>query len=80
MVALPGGTFLMGTDFAEGFPADGEGSGARRYRATLLDRPLDPSPTACFSEFVEATGYRTEAERFGWSFVFWLHIPPRAVP
>src|SRR5579871_3815146 len=25
MVALPGGTFLMGTDYAGGFPADGEG-------------------------------------------------------
>ena len=23
-----------------------------------------------FAEFVEATGYATEAERFGWSFVF----------
>ena len=25
MIPLPGGTFLMGTDDAEGFPADGEG-------------------------------------------------------
>ena len=32
-----------------------------------------------FSQFVEATGYLTDAERYGWSFVFWLHIP-RANP
>jgi hypothetical protein len=28
-----------------------------------------------FDTFVEATRYCTEAERFGWSFVFWSHIP-----
>ena len=31
-----------------------------------------------FRKFVEATGYRTEAERFGWSFVFWLAHPAQA--
>jgi hypothetical protein len=30
---------------------------------------------ARFAAFVEATGYKTEAERFGWSFVFWHNIP-----
>jgi formylglycine-generating enzyme required for sulfatase activity len=29
-----------------------------------------------FREFANATGYRTEAERFGWSFVFQGHIAP----
>ncbi len=28
-----------------------------------------------FAEFVNATGYITDAERFGWSFVFWSDIP-----
>jgi formylglycine-generating enzyme required for sulfatase activity len=28
-----------------------------------------------FAEFVRAVGYRTEAERFGWSFVFHNHVP-----
>jgi formylglycine-generating enzyme required for sulfatase activity len=28
-----------------------------------------------FAAFVEATNYRTEAEAFGWSFVFWAHLP-----
>jgi formylglycine-generating enzyme required for sulfatase activity len=27
-----------------------------------------------FFQFVEATGYTTDAERFGWSFVFHLHL------
>ena len=28
-----------------------------------------------FAAFVEATGYQTEAERIGWSFVFWSQVP-----
>lgn len=28
-----------------------------------------------FAVFVDATGYVTEAERFGWSFVFWSDVP-----
>jgi formylglycine-generating enzyme len=74
MVALPGGQFLMGTDYAEGFPADGEGP----IRSVTL-RPFSidryPVTNRIFRKFVEATGYHTDAERFGWSFVFWLHIP-----
>lgn len=74
MVSLPGGSFLMGTDYAEGFPADGEGP----VRPVIL-RPFRidryPVTNARFRQFVQQTGYRTDAERFGWSFVFWLHIP-----
>jgi formylglycine-generating enzyme required for sulfatase activity len=34
-----------------------------------------------FGEFVRKAGYRTEAERFGWSFVFRNHVPePRRGP
>ena len=68
MVRL-GGEFLMGTDDPDQFPADGEGP---VRRVTL--KPFLIEPTAVtngeFSRFVEATGYVTEAERFGWSFVF----------
>ncbi len=31
---------------------------------------------AQFAEFVRSTGYVTEAERFGWSFVFHTDVPP----
>jgi sulfatase modifying factor 1 len=74
MVTLPGGTFLMGTDIPEGFPQDGEGP----VRAVTLDPFLiDRSPVTNdrFAAFIAATSYRTEAEIFGWSFVFWKHIP-----
>jgi formylglycine-generating enzyme required for sulfatase activity len=33
---------------------------------------------AQFAAFVKATGYKTEAERFGWSFVFHLFVGPAA--
>ncbi len=74
MVKLTGGEFLMGTEYADGFPDDGEGP----------IRPVTVKPfyiDACavrnceFEKFINATGYQTEAERrFGWSFVFHLHL------
>jgi formylglycine-generating enzyme len=73
MVALEGGTFLMGTDYAEAFPLDGEGP-VREVRLApfLIDRHTVTN--ARFARFVEETGYVTEAERFGWSLVFWGQI------
>ena len=74
MVDLPGGTFLMGTDYEFGFPADGEGP---VHAVNLSPFAIDRFPVTNrrFGEFVAATGYRTEAEHFGWSFVFWAHLP-----
>ncbi len=75
MVRLDGGDFLMGTDNAGGFPEDGEGP----VRLVTLDPfyiDAHPVTNERFQEFVAATQYRTESERFGWSFVFQGHIPP----
>lgn len=75
MVKLDGGPFLMGTESDEGFPQDGEGP----VREVTLDPfwiDRYPVTNAQFAEFVNKTGYVTESERFGWSFVFHLHIPP----
>jgi formylglycine-generating enzyme required for sulfatase activity len=74
MAALPGGAFLMGTEYAEGFPADGEGP-VRPVTVDAFSLDLRPVTNQLFHTFIEATGYRTEAEVFGWSFVFWSHIP-----
>jgi sulfatase modifying factor 1 len=74
MIDLPGGTFLMGSDYAEGFPKDGEGP-VRPIRLRPFSIDTYPVTNKLFRAFIEGTGYRTEAERFGWSFVFWLHIP-----
>jgi formylglycine-generating enzyme required for sulfatase activity len=75
MVRLGGGPFLMGTETSEGFPADGEGP---IRKVTLDPFYIDRYPVTneAFTEFVRATGHQTEAERFGWSFVFQGHIPP----
>jgi len=74
MISLPGGTFLMGTDYAGGFPADGEGP-VRPVSLSSFHIDTYPVTNADFAAFIDATGYRTEAENFGWSFVFWSHIP-----
>ncbi|MGW5718746.1 formylglycine-generating enzyme family protein [Amycolatopsis sp. NPDC003865] len=69
MVSLPGGKFRMGTDDAEGFPADGEGP-VRTVELSpfLIDRYAVSNDR--FAAFVRDTGYVTEAERLGWSYVF----------
>ncbi|MFL5866397.1 MAG: formylglycine-generating enzyme family protein [Thermoleophilaceae bacterium] len=73
-VLLEAGEFLMGTQDPEGFPADGEGP----------VRPVTVSPfwidtvavtNARFAEFAEQTGRVTDAERYGWSFVFGGLLP-----
>nr|WP_019813632.1 formylglycine-generating enzyme family protein [Saccharomonospora saliphila] len=69
MVLLDVDEFLMGTDDSRAYAEDGEGP----IRPVRLDS-FWISRTAVsnreFAEFVSATGYRTEAERWGWSFVF----------
>lgn len=77
MVPIPGGVFLMGNDGADAMVGDGEGPvRAVRVRPFWMDRA--PVTNRQFADFVQATGYRTEAERFGWSFVFYAFLSPRA--
>ena len=75
MVTLPGGEFLMGTDGGEGFAADGEGP-ARRVRLAPFAIDQYAVTNARFAAFVVATGYETDAERYGSSFVFVGFVPP----
>ena len=68
MVKIPAGPFLMGTNSAIAYPADGEGP---RRSVQLDEFWIDETSVTNldFSEFVQATGYQTEAELLGWSFV-----------
>jgi formylglycine-generating enzyme len=74
MVKLEGGRFLMGTDDKDGFPKDGEGP---VREVTLAPFYIDATTVTNqqFAEFIESTGYQTDAEKFGWSFVFYELLP-----
>jgi formylglycine-generating enzyme required for sulfatase activity len=75
MVRIPGGTFRMGNPRDDGYAADGEGP---VHEVTVDPFWMDATAVtnARFAAFVDATGYVTEAERFGWSFLFHLFLPP----
>jgi formylglycine-generating enzyme len=79
MVLLDGGGFLMGSQDRDGFPDDGEGP---VRQVTLSPFRVDPVTVsnARFAAFVEATGHQTEAERYGWSFVFGGLLPDEFPP
>jgi sulfatase modifying factor 1 len=74
-IALPGGTFLMGTNYPNAFPADGEGP-VRPVSLSPFAIDTYPVTNRDFAAFVSATNYRTESEIYEWSFVFWAHLPP----
>ena len=69
LVAIPAGTFTMGTDDAAGYPADGEGP-AHDVELHAYEMASSPVTNAQFAEFVAVTDHRTSAEQFGASFVF----------
>ncbi|WP_370740812.1 formylglycine-generating enzyme family protein [Streptomyces sp. Ncost-T10-10d] len=74
MVLLPGGEFLMGTEDAEGFPGDGEGP-VRPVRLSPFRIDACAVTNDAFAAFVAETGHVTDAERFGWSYVFAGFLP-----
>jgi formylglycine-generating enzyme len=69
MVLLEGCEFLMGNDGPSAYPGDGEGP-PRRIRLDPFRIDRHALSNAEFAAFVEETDHVTEAERFGWSFVF----------
>jgi sulfatase modifying factor 1 len=79
MALVPGGEFLMGTDSREGYPADGEGPARKVSLHPFWIDTLAVS-NAHFAKFVGAVAYVTEAERFGWSFVFGGFLPDDFAP
>lgn len=75
MATLPGGRFIMGSDAGQGHPADGEGP-AREVTVQPFLMDACAVTNQAFQRFVRATGYRTDAERYGWSFVFRSFVTP----
>ena len=67
----------MGSGDDQGFAQDGEGPIRKVWLSPFW---IDPCATtnATFAHFVASTGYETEAEKFGWSFVFHHFLTPQA--
>ncbi|OFE14279.1 hypothetical protein BA895_11780 [Humibacillus sp. DSM 29435] len=74
LVSLPGGWFRMGGADRDANRGDGEGP-VREVLVSPFRIGTGQVTNAEFSAFVAATGYRTGAERFGWSFVFAGFLP-----
>jgi formylglycine-generating enzyme len=64
----------MGTDDPDGFPGDGEGP-VREVELSAFGIETVAVSNQRFAEFVDETGYVTDAERYGWSFVFGGLLP-----
>lgn len=73
-LAFPAASFQMGTDYAHANRGDGEGP-VRPVALSPFAIDAFPVTNADFEVFVRATGYLTESERFGNSFVFQGQIP-----
>lgn len=73
MVYLAGGEFLMGTVDRDGFSSDKEGPVRKvNVKPFYIDRTVVSNEE--FKQFVEATGFVTESENYGWSFVFYKFL------
>lgn len=76
-IPLPGGVFAMGDAHGDGFRADGE-QPVHLVEVSPFTIDATSVTVADFAEFADATGYVTEAEKFGFSGVFHavLHADP----
>lgn len=81
LVKIPAGTFTLGTspNDPDAILADGE---AIRKTVTIESFLLSKYPVtnAQFQHFIDETGYVTDAERFGWSYVFHLFVHEKIEP
>ena len=78
MVLLPAGPFLMGNDRTPMFAGDSEGP-VRTVQVDELWVDETAVTVGAFADFVAATDWVTEAERYEWSFVFVDQVPASAV-
>ncbi|GAA3767597.1 formylglycine-generating enzyme family protein [Micromonospora maritima] len=77
MITVPAGSFWMGADGPGTVPGDAEGP-VRQVHVDEYRIGVTTVTNAAYAEFVDATGYVTDAERYGWSFVFAGLVGPEA--
>lgn len=73
MIFIPGSTFLMGSEDDDINLYDHE-SPIREVKVHSFYIDPTPATNAQFKNFVEETNYKTDAENFGWSYVFHLFV------
>jgi sulfatase modifying factor 1 len=78
MESIPGGFVYLGGDDEIGYTADGEGP-ARQVQLSAYRLDATAVTNSQFLHFVEATEYKTDAEHFGWSYVFYALVHPQAL-
>lgn len=71
-ISIPGGFSLTGTNRPE-VQNDGE-EPIRKSKVSPFRISATSVTNRDFEKFVSATGHITEAEQFGWSFVFWAQV------
>lgn len=71
-MTIRGGKSLLGTNSPQ-IHEDGEGP-LRTLQLKQFTMSETTVTNAQFEKFVQDTGYITEAEQFGWSFVFWSDV------
>jgi sulfatase modifying factor 1 len=74
MSLVSGGTYRIGSDDRLAYPEDGE-SPVRAFELSAFWIDECTVTNSEFGRFADDTGYATEAERFGWSFVFGGLLP-----
>ena len=77
MVRLEGGSFIMGSLPNEQLGRDDLAPQAVEVREFFMDATVVTNEQ--FRSFRKATSYKTEAEKFGWSFVLELHATDEAL-
>ncbi len=79
LVTVPAGRYRVGDESDRAYAGDGEGP---VHHVALPAFHIDALAVSNqrFAQFVDDTGWRTDAERFGWSFVFGGLLPDEFPP
>jgi sulfatase modifying factor 1 len=75
MIFLNGGKTLMGSHVKDTFIEDGEGP-VREVEIASFFMDECTVTNEKFRNFIEDTGHKTDAEKYGWSFVFYQFLSP----